>query len=74
MPVDPTYKVISTHVSPANKESFIITGISELEVKKLKSLNKYEPRKQKEKLFMFLASKGFKYDIVKQAIDKIYND
>ena len=39
MPVDPTYKVISVHQNPVNKELFIITGISELEHKKLKSLN-----------------------------------
>ena len=39
MPIDPTYKVISVHNSPVAKELFIITGISELEHKKLKSLN-----------------------------------
>lgn len=39
MPVDPTYKVISVHSNPDAKEIFIITGISELEYKKLKSLN-----------------------------------
>ena len=39
MPVDPTYKVISTHVNPAAKELFIITGINENEYKKLKASN-----------------------------------
>ena len=39
MPIDPTYKVISVHKNPAAKEIFIITGISELEYKKLKCLN-----------------------------------
>lgn len=39
MPVDPTYKVISTHVNPTSKELFIITGINENEYKKLKALN-----------------------------------
>ena len=39
MPVDPTYKVISVHSNPDAKELFIITGITELEYKKLKSLN-----------------------------------
>ena len=39
MPVDPTYKVISVHSNPDAKEIFIITGISELEYKKLKNLN-----------------------------------
>lgn len=39
MPIDPTYKVISVHVNPDAKELFIITGISELEYKKVKSLN-----------------------------------
>ena len=39
MPIDPTYKVISVHVNPASKELFIITGISELEHKKVNSLN-----------------------------------
>ena len=37
MPVDPTYKVISVHNNPVSKEIFIITGISELEHKKLKN-------------------------------------
>ena len=39
MPVDPTYKVISVHHNPNANELFIITGISELEHKKLKNLN-----------------------------------
>ena len=39
MTVDPTYKVISVHHNPNANELFIITGISELEHKKLKSLN-----------------------------------
>ena len=39
MPVDPTYKVISTHVNPTSKELFIITGINENEYKKLKASN-----------------------------------
>lgn len=39
MPVDPTYKVISVHNNFNVKELFIITGISELEHKKLKNLN-----------------------------------
>ena len=39
MPVDPTYKVISVHHNPAANELFIITGISDLEHKKLKNLN-----------------------------------
>lgn len=39
MPIDPTYKVISVYNSPAGKEIFIITGITELEYKKLKNLN-----------------------------------
>ena len=39
MPIDPTYKVISVHNNPNAKELFIITGISELEHKKLKNLN-----------------------------------
>ena len=39
MPVDPTYRVISVHNNPSVKELFIITGISELEHKKLKNLN-----------------------------------
>lgn len=38
MPVDSTYKIISTHLSPVNKEIFIITGIKEIECKKLKNL------------------------------------
>ena len=39
MPVDPTYKVISVHSNFYVKELFIITGITELEHKKLKNLN-----------------------------------
>ena len=39
MPVDPTYKVISVHENHNVKELFIITGITELEHKKLKNLN-----------------------------------
>lgn len=39
MPIDPTYKVISTRKSGSAKELFIMTGISELECKKLKDLN-----------------------------------
>ena len=39
MPIDPTYKIISVHNNPGNKEIFIITGISELECKKLRNLN-----------------------------------
>lgn len=39
MPIDPTYKVISTHVNPAAKELFIITGVDENEYKKLKASN-----------------------------------
>ena len=39
MPIDPTYKVISTHVNPTSKELFIITGIDENEYKKLKASN-----------------------------------
>ena len=39
MPVDPTYKVISVHNNPVSKEIFIITGINDIEHKKLKSLN-----------------------------------
>jgi len=39
MPVDPTYKVISAHTNLGVREIFIITGISELEHKKLKNLN-----------------------------------
>jgi hypothetical protein len=39
MPIDPTYRIISVHSNPDAKELFIITGISELEYKKLKSLN-----------------------------------
>lgn len=39
MPIDATYKVISVHKNPSSKELFIITGITELEYKKLKNLN-----------------------------------
>ena len=39
MPIDPTYKVISVRKSGLAKELFIMTGISELECKKLKGLN-----------------------------------
>ena len=39
MPIDPTYKVISVHSNSYSKELFIITGITELEHKKLKNLN-----------------------------------
>ena len=39
MPIDPTYKIISVHNNPVTKELFIITGISELEHKKLKNLS-----------------------------------
>lgn len=39
MPVDPTYKVIGVHQNPNANELFIMTGISELEYKKLKKLN-----------------------------------
>lgn len=39
MPVDPTYKVVSVQNNFSGKEIFIITGISELEHKKLKNLN-----------------------------------
>ena len=39
MPIDPTYKVISSRKAGNVNELFIITGISELECKKLKSLN-----------------------------------
>lgn len=39
MPIDPTYKVISTRKNAVVKELFIMTGISELECDKLKSLN-----------------------------------
>ena len=39
MPIDPTYKVISTRKTGNTKELFIMTGINELECKKLKNLN-----------------------------------
>ena len=39
MPIDSTYKVINVHRNNVNNELFIITGISELEHKKLESLN-----------------------------------
>lgn len=39
MPIDPTYKVISVKKSLMSKEIFIITGISEQDVAKLKSSN-----------------------------------
>lgn len=39
MPVDPTYKVISVHNNYNVKELFIMTGINELEYKKLNNLN-----------------------------------
>ena len=39
MPVDHTYKVVSVQNNLSGKEIFIITGISELEHKKLKNLN-----------------------------------
>lgn len=39
MPIDPTYKVISGHKTGNIKELFIMTGISELECKKLKDSN-----------------------------------
>ena len=39
MPIDATYKVIAVKPAVVNKELFIITGISELECKKLKALN-----------------------------------
>ena len=42
MPIDPTYKVISVRKSGLAKELFIMTGISELECKKLKGLNDLE--------------------------------
>ena len=39
MPIDPTYKVISTRKNAVIKELFIMTGISEFECNELKSLN-----------------------------------
>lgn len=39
MPVDNTYRIINVHTNSLIKELFIITGISELECKKLKALN-----------------------------------
>ena len=39
MPVYPTYKLINVKKSPLQKEHFIITGINELEYKKLKNLS-----------------------------------
>lgn len=39
MPIDPTYKIISTKVNPVNKELFIITGINEKEYNNLKQNN-----------------------------------
>ena len=39
MPVDPTYKIISVHNDKIHKELFIMTGISEVEHRKLKNLN-----------------------------------
>ena len=39
MPIDPTYKVIHGRKTGNTKELFIMTGISELECKKLKDLN-----------------------------------
>ena len=39
MPIDPTYKVISARKAGNVKELFIMTGINELECKKLKALN-----------------------------------
>ena len=39
MPIDPTYKVVSVHVDFNSKDIFIMTGITDLEYKKLKSLN-----------------------------------
>ena len=39
MPIDRTYKVISSRKTGPVKELFIMTGISELECKKLKDLN-----------------------------------
>lgn len=39
MPIDPTYKVITGHKTGSTKELFIMTGINELEYKKIKALN-----------------------------------
>ena len=39
MPISHTYRVISAHNNPGCKELFIITGINELEYKKLKNLS-----------------------------------
>ena len=43
-------------------------------LKKKKSIEKYENRKQKDKLFAFLSSRGYKYDIVKKVIDEIFTN
>lgn len=50
-------------------ENAIIVGL-----KKKRSLEKYEVKKQKEKMFAFLVSRGFKYPIVKKAIENIFNE
>lgn len=42
--------------------------------KKLLNLQRFEPQKQKEKIYTFLMSKGFKYNITKQVIERIFSD
>lgn len=36
MPIDPTYKIVSVHTNPTNKEIFVMTGITEEEYNKIK--------------------------------------
>lgn len=43
-------------------------------IKKLKTLSKYDERKQKQKIFSCLVSKGFKYDTIKKVMMKIFSD
>jgi len=41
--------------------------------KKLKTIQKYPPQKQKEKAMRFLSSRGFKIDAIYKVIDRWYN-
>lgn len=45
-----------------------------LAIKKKNTLSKYDEKKQKERIYSFLTSKGFKYDTIKKVLSTIFSE
>lgn len=61
--------LIEKHVSVLNDSDQDFAAAESLVVKKLRQLSKFTPAVQKKKLMVFLAGKGFGFDIIKRVVD-----